>query len=174
MGVYIKPCRGCPLREGCTDREELRRKACGIGAQSVRFACAKLASQVRPGRRITINTPVARWGSYYGEPEHAVSRESVSATIHTVRSDYSFGAVVDREAMEAIAAQPNVVKEQWTSEEIEKRRFRRVQPHSRIVMFLDEPDRGRCEAGQIKRADGSCDMRGGCECHNIADLMSNL
>lgn len=159
MGVYIKPCRGCPLQGGCELKETFRKRAMGIGARTVAFNCPRLAKEVRVGRRIRIIQPVATENPL-DDRETVIWRVKVKATIASVRPDYSFSSVIDVDEMERITSSGEVVKGEWTPEVIEQRRFRKMQKHSRIMEFLDEQDARTCGKGELVGPDGYCLIRG--------------
>lgn len=152
MAVRLNPCFGCPLKDGCPDRDDWRRKVSGLGLASARFRCKRLADQVRLGRRIVITAPVFGEGDY---GEYDMARQPVHATISSVYPDHRFSAIVDRGQIEDMVlpgTDPNQV------------RFRKRMRHSRIVQFLDEPDGTFCKLGSLKAGD-ECDQRDGqCGC----------
>lgn len=166
----IHPCRLCPLREGCEQRDEFRRRVRGIGLRVASFPCPTLAAEVRVGRRIVINQPILVDGNpdvAWGEEITAVVRQDMPATITYAYPDYSFTCTVDREAFEAVADQVQEEADAWM-----KKRFRRQQKHFRIVRFLDEPDWTVCQSGNVGSI-SSCDTRDRCECKELADQMAD-
>lgn len=157
--THIAPCTRCPLSTGCSHRDELRKRVRGLNARSVRFNCDILKSEVRPGRRIVIRTPILELCDeiYHESPEYKAVHVEVNATIHSVRSDYSFGAIIDRGQIEAAMGDPEEWAEYLTPKQINDRRFRKTQKHIRIVRFVDEPDRKICEIGNLMLPEGGCE-----------------
>lgn len=163
----IKPCRLCPLRENCQQRDEFRARVRDLGsaARSVEFRCPVLSAEVRKGRRIIISQAYSGYvDDYYScEPTEVTcgaGRREIPATITFVWPDYSFQCTADKDAFEAIWSDemPETL-EKWMP-----KRFRRRQKHHRIVRFLDEPDRPITECGNVG-VKGACDSRtGACEC----------
>lgn len=149
MSVHIKPCHGCPLGKGCQLRNEFRSKVRGLGLRSASFACPILDEKLRPGTRIEIAIPVFGPDSY-GDGYHFAGRHNVKATILGSHNG-SFSCVVDPEHQEfmvdngAEIRNPDLI------------RFRKTQKHTRIVRWLDEPMREKCECGALKLPDGTCD-----------------
>jgi len=153
----INPCHGCPLREGCDLRETFRERTRLLGdvARSVTFRCKKLADALRPGRRVLVPTPRPKEGPYSwgGDPDIQIESVAVPATI-TGSHDNTFSCVID---------EGNVFG-RWSYEAggqqapDERFRFRKSMRHTRVVRFLDEPDRRLCEMGKrVMKADGTCD-----------------
>lgn len=170
MAVRINPCHGCPLREGCEQRDEFRRRVRGLGLRSATFRCQKLDDALRQGRRIMVATPRIRdcGSGYY--PDHRVEMVAVPATI-TGSRDGEFTCVID----------PGHVYGQMSYEgdEIppdEKYRFRRKQRASRIIRFLDEPDMEVCKDGGRVQRNGACDRPPGeiCYCEQTASLLAEI
>ena len=151
--TQIHPCRGCPLRDGCERRDELRAKIKGIGARSVTFDCQKLRREMHKGRRIVIKAPFQEWNR---DNEYRIVKRPVRATI-LFASGVSFVAAIDPFAG---------VEDRY--------RFRRYQPHHRIVRFLDEPDAPFCANGNILSEDGGCDRREGFGCVCAARMKAAL
>lgn len=159
--TYIKPCRGCPLRHGCEQREDFRRRVRELGglARTVRFKCPKLGAEIRPGRRIIIRQPHRVPGAW--DDDWGISSEPLPATIVWVYPDHSFSATVDKAPFMALFDRQidTTDIDDW-----EKRRFRKRQAHYRIIQFLDEPDRTVCALGCVGGR-AACEPRGGtCEC----------
>lgn len=151
MATTIFPCRLCPLREGCTLREGLRRKAAETGALSIAYHCTRLAESMRIGRRIEIGTPVKVYDRY---GEFQMGSRAVRATITSVYPRrHEFACVIDPGSLE--------------EDSEEKHRFRRQQKHYRIIRFLDEPDQTICNNGNVQRGD-VCDNLGVCRCHDAS------
>ena len=148
MGTYIKPCHGCPLRHDCELRDEWRQRLQGIGLRSATFNCPRLTAQLRVGRRVKINTVTGVHYDRYGE-SHA-KRQDVTATITGVQ-DTKFSCVVDPDY---ISLDPDDHAEDLRN--IDRIRFRKTAPHTRIKAFLDEPDLATCRLGQVQR-DGKCE-----------------
>lgn len=151
MAVRINPCHGCPLREGCEQRDEFRRRVHGLGLRSATFRCAKLDEALRPGRRIMVPTPRARDRGNGYEMDIRVEKVAVPATV-TGAHDGEFTCVID----------PGHIygRLSYDGEEIppdDKYRFRRKQRASRIIRFLDEPDMPLCKTGARVLRDGTCD-----------------
>lgn len=159
--MRINPCHGCPAREGCPDRDALRARAKGLGAVSVTFRCARLASLLRPGVRITVDIPTIVEGFY--DDEVSMRRVKVPATVTATRPDHRFSCVID----------PGHVTDDNVAEgkDSEVLRFRRMARHTRVLAFLDEPAFPVCEGGNVQRTDTGCDARGGaCFCRDIVGL----
>ncbi len=160
----LYPCHGCPLRNGCEKRDEFRQRANGVGAVTIKFRCNKLLDEMRPGRRISIETPRIVASPYCDDETVRSGSYVVSATI-TTRTGYKFTCVVD-------PGQPGT--------EIEPERplirFRKTMGHHRIKAFKAEPDATLCEFERVQR-DGVCDspkptesqQSGGCYC-NVEQL----
>lgn len=146
MAVYIRPCVGCPLREGCDLRADFRRKVHGLGLRSATFNCSILEAELRPGRRIIVLQPIAVYvgcDAYEGEQRDIV-RVEVPATILSAKADV-FSCVVDREALLKETEALNHAEE---IDKIDTFRFRKAMRVARIVRFLDEPDANLCKAGR--------------------------
>jgi hypothetical protein len=158
MAVCIKPCRGCPLREGCVQRDNFRARARATqGAVSVTFRCDLLAEALRPGRRVVIRTPTREAVySYDGGEYDGVHHKEVKATIAASRLGtfacvVDHGEIDDEEIFESVRDQSLI-------------RFRKRMLHSRIIRFLDEPDWPVCGHGRVM-AGGGCDRPDGTECY---------
>lgn len=157
MSTRIYPCFRCPLRIGCEQHAEFKRRAKDVGARSIAFDCSRLGGELRPGRRVVIRQPFQRPyqqhdGSYDGE--YSIEHREVSATVTSIaRRGYRFAAVVDPGSGEF---------------ENEKFRFRRKQPHFRVVRFLDEPDAELCTQGNVRRG-GKCDALNECTCEQFRE-----
>ena len=134
--THIYPCHSCPLREGCQQREEFRQRAREARCTSIRFRCAILAGELRPGRRI-----VVKGGVFDGWDD--LDWLDVKATVTRVIG-CKFNCTVDPYQIDGV------------DDGGEPHRFRRTRPHSRIVRFLDEPDAQVCSKGCVVR-DGFCD-----------------
>jgi hypothetical protein len=158
----IHPCRLCPLREGCEQREKFRALARGSQAVSITYRCPILAKEIRVGRRVGINAPyidLLNIGYQYNRSECdvRVGNREVYATITSVRRDHSFAATVDFGALGSVedggigvnTKDPNAL------------RFRRTQKHHRILRFLDDPDEPLCKMCGSRIRDGQCDRRDG-------------
>ena len=166
--THITPCTRCPLSFGCTQRDEFRRRARGLRAVSVRFRCPILTKEVRPGRRIIIRMPVARYTGHAEAEEYEICHVEVPATITAARKDHSFSCVVDKTAYQE-AMEDSAGLDDKTSPEFDVRRFRKTQKHVRIVSFSDFPDGKICESGNRLLDDGECDRHpndreGRCPC----------
>ena len=164
--MTIQPCYLCPLRNGCAKREEFRKRIKGLHAVSVRFSCEILGAAIRRGRRIVIMHPYL-----VDSPDIEVHKAEVSATIASVASDYSFSAVVDRGEIERISddgEEMAPIKSYgvlMSTDDVNCRRFRKRQKHTRIIRFLDEPDWTVCNSGNVQTPAGECDQRlFGCSC----------
>lgn len=168
MGVYLKPCRGCPIPETGDERchakrDEMREKVSGLGLTSAAFKCGVLAEKFRPGTRITINTPVLKYGRY-ADDGYRVQWVEVKATILAF-DGRRFQCVVDLDEMER-AYQENE-SEESTSKEPKDFIYRKPMLASRVIRFLDEPPRSLCKGGNVAGDDGKCD-RGSCfDCNPI-------
>lgn len=184
MGVRINPCFGCPLREGCEQRDEFRKRVAGLGLRSATFRCQKLTDALRPGRRIMVTTPAIKvtsigWG---GDPiNFHVDHLAVPATIVSA-DDCTFVCVIDPNHV--YGASVDLMDAEPGDADLEKYRFRKRQHARRIVRFLDEPDLPLCWHKRIQR-DGKCDCpaetkdqwggtNGGCYCAQEAKLMREL
>ena len=142
MGTRINPCFGCPLREGCQQREVYRKKVRKLAARVVEFTCPILAKRIRKGARVVIRASriVSDWT---GEPQ--LETLHVPATITATRPGHAFACTVD------------------PGQGVEDRyRFRRFQKHTRILELLEE-SRAVCDVGNVQQPDIGCD-RGDGEC----------
>lgn len=155
--MRIKPCHGCPFREGCELRDEFRARARGVGASSITFRCGRLADLLRPGSRVVITAPVIGTTYGYDEKEHevCVDRLQVKATVTKLDGQGRFACVVD----------PGQLIDEEGEPVADKYRFRKLAPVSRIKRLLDEPAFPICEGGNVVR-DDKCDTResGDCWC----------
>jgi hypothetical protein len=164
----IKPCRLCPIRAGCEKKEAFKKSVRGLGLRAATFRCDILASELRKGRRIQISQPFLTYETGWDNGETTrIQRETMSATITNVYPDHQFTCTVDKADFDivsdmAIDAEKDV--NEWM-----KKRFRRRQPHIRIVAFLDEPDQKVCENGNVGPF-GGCDTLGDCLCKQWAEL----
>lgn len=135
--THIAPCHGCHLRPGCDQNKEFLSRLQGLAARSVKFKCPILDRELRPGRRIVMNTR-------FVFPEEGFS-QVVRATILRVDVNYRFASIIEEDeldhcewsAIKGIANNPSNV------------RFRKHKPNSRILEFLDEPDLTVCAQSQI-------------------------
>jgi hypothetical protein len=160
MSVYLKPCTGCPLRQGCVQRDEFRRRVAGLGLRSATFNCDRLKNAIVPGTRVAVSHPISvEVGGGYEGPEYRIIREDLPATITGSGRDY-FSCVVDRDALATAIAKHGGVDE----DKIDTYRFRKTMSARRIVRFLDEPRRPLCGCGNVRLPGGRCDSRGGVEC----------
>jgi hypothetical protein len=149
--MRIAPCHGCPVGKGCERREELRAKVRGIGARSVTFRCDKLDAELRPGRRIMISTPRMWDRGNRHETDFRVEGVAVPATI-VASHDGEFSCVIDRGHVHGglgADGEPEPPKDRY--------RFRRLMRASRIIRFLDEPNREVCKQGRVLLPDRTCD-----------------
>jgi len=130
MSVRITPCYRCPLRDGCEQRDEFRRRAHLANATAIRFKCGRLAAALKPGTRIQIYQPFLDEDGRGNYPE--IGSSKVSATILST-DGYRFSCLVDED------------------ERIEERkfRFRKMAPAYRIIEFLDEPAKDICSCGNV-------------------------
>lgn len=162
--MRINPCHACPLRNGCDNREALRKKASGTGARCISYDCDKLDKELRIGRRIMIETVILTPtdNPYYADDVYDRSRRNVKATISARSGYYRFACVVD----------PGEITEEDVAEgiDVNKIRFRKTMRHTRIVRFLDEPDTKMSVCGNVMR-DGDCDRQDGgdCNCYQFSD-----
>jgi hypothetical protein len=160
MMTAIHPCRLCPLREGCEQRELFRALVRSSQAVSVTYRCPILAKEIRVGRRIVINAPyieAAQYSPYGPDGDEKTGTHEVAATITSVRSSHAFACTVDFGALGS-------VEDGGIGESVKdpnKLRFRRMQKHHRIVRFLDEPDEPLCKMCGSRFRDGKCDRRDG-------------
>lgn len=142
--MRINPCHGCPLRNGCEQREVFRRKAKRTGARSISFSCPILSRAVSVGARIVINAKRPDDGEYGME----LVNVAVEATITHVAANHTFACTIDR---------GQGIEDQY--------RFRKFQKHIRIVEFLDQPRGLVCQSGNVRNAEGVCDGKNGaCWC----------
>lgn len=156
MSVYLKPCTGCPIREGCEQRDEFRRRVAGLGLRSATFNCDRLKKAIAPGTRILVSHPITVEGSgdgYYG-PTTEIVREDLPATITSSGVD-EFSCVIDRDALVAAIEE----QEGEGLDKVDTYRFRKTMKARRIVKFLDEPRRITCDGGRWLLPSGSCDKR---------------
>lgn len=167
MVITIHPCRLCPLKNGCEQVPVFRKRAKIEGASSVTFRCGILTDALSPGRRIVIRTPVQTVGySYPSGDEIGVYHKEVSATI-TSSAGSRFACTVD----------PDQIDEEEIFDGVRDKtmiRFRRSQPHHRIVRFLDEPMREICECNRVKTETGCDSPDGGCACAEVAEWNAEL
>lgn len=150
MSVRINPCHGCPLREGCEQRDEFRRKVSGLGLRSATFRCQRLDDGLRKGRRVMITTPKMRDRGSLWEPHYTTEHVPVPATI-TGSHDGMFTCVIDPGRVYG-----SVVDGEASTDGADKYRFRRRMRAQRIIRFLDEPDMAVCDLGRPMRGD-QCD-----------------
>ncbi len=161
MSVRINPCYGCPIRNGCKQRDDFKQKVAGLGLRSATFNCARLSDRLAPGTRIVVNVPIFGEEDYYGEV--AVGRQEVPATICTHKGN-DFSCIIDLEAMKVLE-EDGYLKDGADPNKI---RFRKTMKHSRIVRFLDEPKRSICMFGNPILPSGKCDTReGNCSCVEV-------
>jgi hypothetical protein len=161
MPVYLRPCRGCPLRHGCEQRDEFRKRVSGLGLRSATFDCKRLASAIEPGTRVVVSHPIkVETCGYSGESCYDIVRAEVPATIVGSGRD-AFSCVIDRDALlAAIEAQ------EGDATNIDTFRFRKTMKASRIIRFLDEPRRALSACGRPKLPGGQCDLREAENCCN--------
>lgn len=154
MGVYIKPCHGCPIGRNalCEQREAFRAAACNVPLlRSASFKCPIIDSEVRPGRRVVVSDVVVgmrECGRY--EPDYEAVRRSVPATI-TAAGGGSFACVIDKGE---ISQDPDDHAD--GVRDVAALRFRKRMPIRRIERFLDEPDAEICDFGNVVRG-GRCE-----------------
>lgn len=164
----IKPCRLCPIRVGCEKKEAFKKSVRGLGLRSATFRCDILASELRKGRRIQIIQPFATYGTGWdGEETTRIQRKTMSATITKVYPDHQFTCTVDKADFDSVS--DVAIDAEKSADDWMKKRFRRRQPHIRIVAFLDEPDQTVCENGNVGPV-GGCDTLGDCWCKQWAEL----
>lgn len=156
MAVYLKPCTGCPLRVGCDQRDEFRRRVKGLGLRSATFRCSILQTAIAPGTRILVSHPITvETGGDYGHgPQFDVIREDLPATITSSDCD-EFSCVIDRDALVAAIA----LHEGEGLDKVDTYRFRKTMKARRIVRFLDEPKRVQCDGFRWRLPSGDCDKR---------------
>ena len=156
MAVHLKPCHGCPVHRLTSDRRcvekraEMRAKVSGLGLTSAAFKCAVLADHFRNGRRVSINTPVLKYGQY-GDDDYRVSYVEVRATIIAF-DGRDFQCVVDLADMEKALSQ----NDNEVTQEAKDFIYRKPMRAARIVRFLDEPDRTLCAGGNVAGENGKC------------------
>jgi hypothetical protein len=159
--MRINPCHACPLRNGCENREVLRKKASGTGARCISYDCDKLGKELRAGRRIMIETIILTPTDNHWYDGWDRSYRNVKATITAHSGYYRFACVID----------PGQITEDDIAEnaDLNKIRFRKTMRHTRIVQFLDEPDAEMSICGNVKR-NGKCERQDGkeCDCLQIA------
>jgi len=159
MSTRINPCHGCPVRDGCEQRDEFRRRVSGCGARSVTFRCERLTEALRPGRRVMISTPYVDVRSDYDD--WRMAQKAVPATISGSHED-KFTCTIDPGHVQG--GLNNDGEEDPAS--LDKYRFRKRMRAQRIIRFLDEPDMPVCKNGRVQRG-GACDAPdGGCYCEN--------
>ena len=144
--TYMAPCHDCLIKRGCDLREDFRQRIAGLGARSVRFKCSILDRELRMGRRVQVRMTLPdeeRWSpSPYYDHDGSWRERVVSGTLLSGPTrDYRFGFLIDADALS---------DEEWTEAQAglrnpEKVRTRSRLRHSRIVSFLDEPDRSEAE-----------------------------
>jgi hypothetical protein len=162
--MRLNPCHACPLRKGCENLDQLKKKASGTGARSISYDCAKLDKEMRIGRRILIETVILTPtdNPYYGGDVYDRSRRNVKATITARSGYYRFACIVD----------PGQITEEDVAEGVDtnKIRFRKTMRHTRIMGFMDEPDAEISMCGNVKR-DGKCERQDGreCDCYQFTD-----
>ena len=138
-------------------RDEFRAKVAGLGLMSATFACSVLKGKLAPGTRIVIGVPIFRTNEY-GDEFRFVGRRQVNATINASKGS-KFSCIVDPEHEEGMIDDSGELTNPG------RIRFRKMQSHTRIVRWLDEPKRARCSVGSIKLLDGTCDVPKGEHCH---------
>lgn len=156
MAVHVKPCHGCPLGKGCQQRQEFRARVAGLGLRSATFNCQVLAEKLKPGTRIVVAVPVFG-ADEYGDEFHFAGRKEVEATI-TASKGNRFACLIDEKHQEFM------VDNGGTLNDPSRVRFRKMQNHTRIVRWLDEPLKAMCEFGNVRRDSGGCDVPAGQEC----------
>lgn len=166
MSVYLKPCTGCPLRDGCEQRDDFRKRVRGLGLRSATFNCDRLKAAIAPGTRIVISHPITveMGGGYYSGPQYDILREDLPATIVSSGVD-DFSCVIDRSAL----AEAIELNEAEGADKIDTYRFRKTMPARRIVRFLDEPKRRICGCGKVVLPGGGCDKKSEEDCWNLND-----
>lgn len=161
MAVYLKPCTGCPIREGCKQRDEFRRRVKGLGLRSATFNCDRLKKAIEPGTRALIPHPI--------KVEYGVVYENLPATITGSGVD-DFSCVIDRDALvAAIEAQGGE-----DIDKVDTYRFRKTMKARRIVRFLFEPRRKLCACGKVRLPDGTCDKRPTEDCFAVQSCSGAL
>jgi len=161
MSVYLKPCTGCPLREGCEQRNEFRRRVSGLGLRSATFNCDRLKDAIAPGTRVLVSHPIAvdAGGTWYNGPEIRIIRADLPATITNSDRD-KFSCVIDRDSLlEAIEDHGGD-----GAENADTYRFRKTMGARRIIRFLDEPRRRICGCGNAVLPSGDCDRKPDVDC----------
>lgn len=169
MAVYLKPCHGCPIPRKTDDkrclerRDEMRKKVSGLGLTSAKFDCKILADHFHQGRRITINTPYMKNASSYWDDGYVVAYAEVPATVIGFHQG-KFQCAVDLEAMKYVHEELNVAE---NSKDASAFVYRKPMPPSRVVRFLDEPNRELCKGGNVPINDGKCDRE---SCHICREM----
>lgn len=171
MSVYLKPCTGCPLRDGCEQRDEFRRRVKGLGLRSATFRCSILQAAIAPGTRILVSHPITveTGGDHYYSPQFEVIREDLPATITSSDCD-EFSCVIDRDALVAAIE----LHEGEGLDKVDTYRFRKTMKARRIVKFLHEPRRNLCACGKVRLPDGSCDKRPTEGCYHVMAPSNSL
>lgn len=163
MSVRINPCYGCPIKEGCEQKAEYRRRVSGLGLRSATFRCERLKDRIKPGTRIVVTMPTFGPNNY-GEDIYCGRRE-VKATIHS-SDGMHFACVVDKSEIDDMAEREELSE----SADRERIRYRKTMRHSRIVRFLDEEPWRVCEFGAVVIPSGSCG-NSHCSCREYGKLV---
>ncbi len=164
MSVRINPCYGCPIREGCEQKAEYRRRVSGLGLRSATFRCERLKTRIKPGTRIVVSMPI--FGpSKYSDQDVFCGRREVNATIHS-SDGMHFACVVDKSEIDDMEDSGQIAE----SADRDRIRFRKTMRHSRIVRFLDEPPWRVCEFGAVVSPFGSCG-NSHCSCREYGKLV---
>lgn len=152
MAVRINPCFGCPIKAGCSLRDDFRKRVSGLGLRSATFRCSRIEDALAPGTRISIEHPFRAAGdNFYGD--YNIVRHEVPATISS-SSGHMFSCIVDRDVLVDL-----LENYEGSETDPDKVRFRKTMRHSRIVKFLDEPKRRLCDNGNPILPSGDCDQR---------------
>lgn len=129
--VRIRPCHGCPRKEGCHQFPGVKAMADGLGdtLTNIDVRCHLYEQEMRPLRRI-------KFRPFRGSVEHNVM---VTGTIMKVERGYRFSCVIDPEYVDEVD-----IYEQGNIYLLRKG----ISPHA-IIEFLDEPDAELCRRGEI-------------------------
>lgn len=167
MSVRINPCYGCPIKEGCEQKAEYRRRVSGLGLRSATFRCERLKTRILPGTRIVVSMPI--FGpSKYSDQDVFCGRREVNATIHS-SDGMHFACVVDKSEIDDMAEREELSE----SADRDRIRYRKTRRHSRIIRFLDEEPWRVCEFGGVVSPTGEC-ANAHCSCQEVSTLVREI
>jgi len=167
MAVRLNPCHGCPVPKLVADadciskRSEMRTKVRGLGLSSAAFKCPILPKHFRNGRRVSINTPILKYGRYHDDGFNVCWKE-VKATVLAF-DGRRFQCVIDLADMEQAREESDKESDKEAKDFI----YRKPMLAARVVSFLDEPDKPLCKGGNVANDEGKCDRETCHECHPI-------